>query len=235
MRELVGLGQQAAFGRDLLDLAGQLGLLVENLDDLVTGEPFGDRHLLEDCLALQQRIEHLPHTGVLGNFVFAGAQIGQLGAGQPGLRPLPVVARDQYMPVRDHAILLQSVGDAAGVGLGGDDDHGGMVERTCGLEGELARIAQAAGNQHDHDQHGKGAVEQAEGRTAALVGVDLAAPAAGGRRDARWLQPLARAAGLLALAAPAHGLAGQGRLPVRFRLAVLAPHLAPAGLFRCSP
>ena len=73
--ELVGVGKQAALGRDLGDVADQLGIGLELLDDLQAGQPFGNGHLVLDRLALDQVSEHLAHRRVLTDLVFARLEL----------------------------------------------------------------------------------------------------------------------------------------------------------------
>ena len=44
------------------------------LDDLLAGQPLGQRHLVGDRLALDQGVEHLAHAGIFAELVFAGLQ-----------------------------------------------------------------------------------------------------------------------------------------------------------------
>ena len=52
----------------------ELGIGPELLDDLLAGQPLGQRDLVLDRLALDERIEHLPHGRILAELILAGLQ-----------------------------------------------------------------------------------------------------------------------------------------------------------------
>ena len=64
-------------------LAREAVVGLQPFDDLLAGEPLGDRHLVGDRLALGDDVDHLPHAGRLRDQVVAGLELHRAG------RPLP--------------------------------------------------------------------------------------------------------------------------------------------------
>src|SRR5262249_4635685 len=149
--ETVGVGKQRSFGGNVGDVSLEIGVRLQPLDDLLAGQAFGERDLVVDRLALDQRVEHLAHGGVLSEFVFTSLQ----GTFAPQIGEVNDAGHEQAA-VGDHLVVLEPLGDAAHALAFGNHHHGGRVERAWKVELQPQEIEQskqsAGGEQHQHEQ-----------------------------------------------------------------------------------
>ena len=129
--ELVGVRQEAPFRRYFGDLAAKLRVGHQSLHDLVAGQALGQRDLVLDRLALDQRVKNVAHGRVFTELVLAGLQA-----------PLPLEilevedAGHENAPVGDNALLFETLGGGAPAFAlwNGEDGRGGERPRLVELD-----------------------------------------------------------------------------------------------------
>ena len=121
-REIVGLRQQRAFLRDLADIAGEEIDLGEPRDDLLGGQPFGNREGVLHHLALDDRLDRLAQGDLLGELVLAVFQVLARLEHQH--------AADEHPRLVDDVLARQQIGDLAQAEPARNIDDLLAIERT---------------------------------------------------------------------------------------------------------
>ena len=142
--ELVGIGQQRAFGRNFANLADQDFILLQALDDLLAGQPFGNGEFVQDRLALDQEVHDVAHAGMFGKQVLAGLEL-VAGLGQEH-------AGEKQRGVVDDAFALQASRNLAQGLAPGHDDRAGLNQRPRRLELLLGDEENCA-RHHEQENH----------------------------------------------------------------------------------
>jgi hypothetical protein len=104
--EPIAVRQERAFTRDFADRSGQLVVLEEPRHDLFRGQALGDRELVLDHLAFDQRFGDVAGARALVELVFAEFQIraARLHRHRSG---------DEDPRIADHAFALEQLADIA--------------------------------------------------------------------------------------------------------------------------
>ncbi|AHY51088.1 hypothetical protein BJS_03936 [Bradyrhizobium japonicum SEMIA 5079] len=146
-RELVGLGQQRAFTRQLADAAGEDVVVGQPRHDLLGGQAFRDRDGMLHHLALDDGGDDVAQGGVFLERILtrlevrARLQRGDAGDEHPGIDV-------------GHAFPVQRLGDVALAGPLRDVDDLVFLQRPRRLEQLPAVIVDAAGAEHGDQQKG---------------------------------------------------------------------------------
>src|SRR5450631_1919967 len=143
--EFVGFRQQRTLARDFLDLAGERVVLQKPGDDLLGGEPFGDRHGVLHHLVFDDGVDHVGEAGALTELVFAGLEFAARLEHQH--------AADEHPGLIDHAFARQQVGNIADAEPARNIDHLVVAERSGRFEALLADVERATDGDRDHDQY----------------------------------------------------------------------------------
>ena len=128
--EIVGIGQQAAFARDFLDVAGQYVVVQQARDDLLGGQTFRDGELMRHHAALDDGRDHVAQAGMGLELVFAGFEILA--------RLEREHAADEDPGLVDDALAHQHIGDIADAGAARDIDDAVLGQRSGRVETLLA-------------------------------------------------------------------------------------------------
>ncbi len=104
--ELVGLRQQRALARDLLDRAGERVAVLQPRHDLLGGQSLRDGDRMLHHLAFDQRADHVGDARMRREFVFAVLEIAA--------RLERNHAADEHVRLVDHALAHQQIGDVLG-------------------------------------------------------------------------------------------------------------------------
>ena len=73
--EIVGIGQQAAFARDFLDVAGQYVIVQQARDDLLRGQSLRNRELMRHHATFDDGRHDVAQAGMGLELVFAGFEV----------------------------------------------------------------------------------------------------------------------------------------------------------------
>ena len=160
-RETIGIRQQRTLRRDLHDLSGQVRIGPQALDDLLAGQAFRHRNLLQDGAALDERVENLAHARFFLDFVFAGLDHRFL-TGNAAVKPRRIVLRDEDPPVGNDSVLLQAAGDLYYALALRDHRNGWGSERPGRIEAGAERKRQSAAEQQQQEDEGQRRIKKAE-------------------------------------------------------------------------
>ena len=187
--DAVGLGVERSFRRHRGDVARQVLLRLQALDDLLAREALGDGHLVLDRLAFGQNVDDLANARVRLDQVFAVLQ-DLLLRSDPALGE---EADHERPPVGDDAVLLQELGDLVAAQALGHDHGARNLERARTLELVIEQRRKAQAGEHEREREREQRAAEADershgGRPGAAVAL------ARRSRRARRLEHLGRAA-----------------------------------------
>ena len=166
--EVIAVRQQAAFARNVLDVAGEHVALQEPRHDLLGGQAFGNGELVLHHLAFDDRLDDVADAGVLLEQIFAGLE--------SAARLQRQHAADEDQPVLvDHAFGLEQVGDVHHAGARRDGDDLVLLQRSGRFEPALAEHDRAAADQQRQNEQGEDRIADDDQRVARaprrLVGI----------------------------------------------------------------
>ncbi len=145
--EMIAVGQQAAFARNVLDVAREDLVLQQPRDDLLGGEPFRHGEGVLHDLAVDDGLQDIAHARMLGEDILASLELGARLHGEHA------ADEDQAVLV-DDPFALEQVGNLHHSKARRDDDDLVIAQRPRRLEAALANDRDTAA--HDQRQHQQG-------------------------------------------------------------------------------
>ena len=143
--EIVGVGQQAAFARNFLDVAGQDVVVQQARDDLLGSQTFRNGELMRHHAALDDGRDDVAQAGVRLELIFAGLEIFA--------RLEHEHAADKDPRLVDDAVAHQDIGDVANARAARNIDDAIVGQGPGSVETLLADHQRDAG--HHRHQHEK--------------------------------------------------------------------------------